>query len=343
MDKYVGLDVSMEETSVCILDGAGNIVFEGKTASQPDALATLLRSKARDAARIVFETGALASWLWHELKARNFPVICLDARHARAALSMRVNKTDRNDACGLAELARMGWYREANVKSMEGRYVHALLAARAKLVDLRRDIENQMRGLLKSLGLVPGKAGAKALLEKIVVVMREAPHLRVLFNPMMLTHSALVTQLLSYDSQIHKLAERDDTTRRLMTVPGVGPVTALAFRSTIDNPKRFNSSSDVGAYLGLTPRRYQSGELDRTGRISKRGDHLTRLYLFEAASVLLSVVKQWSVLKAWGVRLAKRIGIRKARTAVARKLAVILHRIWVDGTEFQWSKESIIS
>jgi transposase len=128
MDKYVGLDVSMEETSVCILDGAGNVVYEGKTPSQPDALAKLLSSKARDAIRIVFETGALASWLWHELKARNFPVICLDARHARAALSMRVNKTDRNDARGLAELARMGWYREANVKSMESRYVHALLA-----------------------------------------------------------------------------------------------------------------------------------------------------------------------------------------------------------------------
>ena len=135
------------------------------------------------------------------------------------------------------------------------------------------------------------------------------------------------------------LAEGDDTTRRLMTVPGVGAVTALAFRSTVDDPKRFNSSSDVGAYLGLTPRRYQSGELDRTGRISKRGDRLTRLYLFEAASVLLSVVKRWSALKAWGVRLAKRNGIKKARTAVARKLAVILHCIWVDGTEFQWSEE----
>ena len=191
MEKYVGLDVSMEETSVCVLDGGGNIVFEGKTSSQPDALSKLLRAKASDAARIVLETGSLASWLWHELRGRNFPVICLDARHVRAALSMRVNKTDRNDARGLAELARMGWYREANVKSMESRYTHSLLAARAKLVDLRRDVENQMRGLLKGLGLPPGKAGIKALLEKIVVIMREAPHLRMLFNPMMLAHSAI--------------------------------------------------------------------------------------------------------------------------------------------------------
>jgi transposase len=341
MEKYVGLDVSMEETSVCVVDGGGNIVFEGKTSSQPDALSKLLRAKASDAARIVLETGSLASWLWHELRGRNFPVICLDARHARAALSMRVNKTDRNDARGLAELARMGWYREANVKSMESRYTHSLLAARAKLVDLRRDVENQMRGLLKGFGLPPGKGGIKALLEKIVVIMREAPHLRVLFNPMMLAHSALVTQVEFYDVQILKLAKGDETTRRLMTAPGVGPATALAFRSTIDDPNRFKSSNDVGAYLGLTPRRYQSGELDRTGRISKRGDRLTRFYLFEAASVLLSVVKRWSVLKAWGVRLAKRVGIKKAKTAVARKLAVILHCIWVDGTEFQWGKEKV--
>ena len=193
--------------------------------------------------------------------------------------------------------------------------------------------------MLKGFGLPPGKGGIKALLEKIVVIMREAPHLRTLFNPMMLAHSALVTQVEFYDVQILKLAKGDETTRRLMTVPGVGPATALAFRSTIDDPNRFKRSSDVGAYLGLTPRRYQSGELDRMGRISKRGDRLTRLYLFEAASVLLSVVKRWSVLKAWGVRLAKRVGIKNAKTAVARKLAVVLHCIWVDGTEFQWGKE----
>ena len=197
-----------------------------------------------------------------------------------------------------------------------------------------------MRGLLKGLGLPLAKAESKALLEKIVVIMREAPHLRTLFNPMMLAHSALVTQVEFYDVQILKLAKGDETTRRLMMVPGVGPAIALAFRSTIDDPNRFKSSSDVGAYLGLHLRRYQSGELDRTGRISKRGDRLTRLYLFEvAASVLLSVVKRWSVLKAWGVRLAKRVGIKKAKTAVARKLAVVLHCIWVDGTEFQWGKE----
>jgi transposase len=336
--QYVGLDVSMEETSVCVLDGAGTVVFQGSTPSRPDALGKLHRAKAQHVERIALETGSLSSWLWHELKAAGFPVICLDARHAKAALSMRVNKTDRNDARGLAELVRMGWYREAKVKSMESRQIRAVLAARSKLVDLRRDLENQMRGLLKSLGLVIGKAGVRVLPYRIATLVREAPHLRSLLDPLMMAHSILAEQVAKYDIQIRELAKADHTVRRLMTVPGVGPVTALAFASTIDDPQRFARATDVGAYLGLTPRRYQSGELDRNGRISKRGDRLTRYYLFEAANVLLTVVRRPSPLKSWGAKLVKRIGPKKAKVAVARKLAVILHCIWTDGTEFDWGK-----
>jgi transposase len=338
MEKYVGLDVSMEETSVCVLGQTGDLVFEGNVPSRPEAIAKVLRRRAPGACRIVFETGSLSNWLWHELKALGFPVICLDARHARAALSMRMNKSDRNDARGLAEMARMGWYREAKVKSLESRHVRATLAARAKLVDIRRDIENQMRGLLKSLGIVLGRAGSRTLASKIVVALRDAPYLRPLIEPLLLVHSAMMTQILKYDDQIKRLARADQTVRRLMTVPGVGPVTALAFASTVDDPTRFKRSSDVGAYLGLTPRRHQSGEIDHNGRISKRGDRLTRYYLFEAANVLLKVVRRGSALKSWGTKLAKRIGPKKAKIAVARKMAVILHCIWTDGTQFEWSK-----
>jgi transposase len=248
---------------------------------------------------------------------------------------MRMNKSDRNDARGLAEIVRMGWYREAKVKSMESRQVHAILTARAKLVDLRRDIENQIRGLLKSLGIVIGKAGTKAFPARVAAILHEAAHLRPLIEPLLQAHSAL-----KYDGQLNDVAKSDQTIRRLMTVPGVGPITALAFASTVDDPSRFKRASDVGAYLGLTPRRYQSGELDRTGRISKRGDRLTRYYLFEAANVLLKVVRRTSPLKAWGLKLAKRIGPKKAKVAVARKLAIILHCIWTDGTQFDWGKVS---
>jgi transposase len=338
MEQYVGLDVSMEETSLCVLDQTGKLIFEGSTPSRPQAIAKVLRHQAPNANRIVFETGSLSNWLWHELKALGLPVVCLDARHTHAALSMRMNKSDRNDALGLAELARMGWYREAKVKSMESRQIRAMLAARAKLVDLRRDIENQMRGLLKGLGIMLGKAGSKTIGGKIVAVLRQAPHLRPLIDPMMVTHSVLASQILKYDAQVRALAKTEPTVRRLMTVPGVGPVTALAYVSTIDNPKRFAHACDVGAYLGLTPRRYQSGELDRTGRISKRGDRMMRSYLFEAANVLLTVVRKGSPLKTWGLKLVKRIGTKKAKVAIARKLAVILHCIWTDGTEFQWEK-----
>jgi transposase len=142
------------------------------------------------------------------------------------------------------------------------------------------------------------------------------------------------------DRAIRRLAKKDDTARRLMTVPGVGPVVALAYISAIDDPKRFTHARDVGAYLGLTPKRYQSGEVDLAGRISKCGDGFARTCLYEAAGVLLTRVERWSPLKAWGVRLMKRIGATKAKVAVARKLAVILHRIWTDGTEFWWTKEA---
>src|SRR5437764_8556962 len=239
MKQYVGLDVSMEETKVCVLDGAGVVVFEGSVASRPAALAKLLNAKAPHAERIALETGSLSSWLWHELKAAGFPVVCLDARHAKAALSMRINKTDRNDARGLAELIRMGWYREAKVKSIESRQIRALLAARSNLVDLRRDLENQMRGLLKSLGLIIGKSGVRVLPNRIAALLRDAPHLRSLIDPLMTAHSTLAEQIATYDLQVRELARTDQTIGRLMTVPGIGPVTALAFASTVDDPQRF--------------------------------------------------------------------------------------------------------
>jgi len=175
----------MEETSVCIIDKNGAVIFEGEVPSQPEAIGELLRQRAANAVKVAFEAGALSSWLWHDLKALGIPVVCLDARHAKAALSMRLNKSDRNDARGLAELVRMGWYREARVKSMESRCIRALLIARAKLVDLKRDIENQMRGLLKSLGTVLGKVAGRPFLGKVVAVLRQAPHLRPIIQPMM--------------------------------------------------------------------------------------------------------------------------------------------------------------
>ncbi|WP_210332122.1 IS110 family transposase, partial [Bradyrhizobium campsiandrae] len=187
----------------------------------------------------------------------------------------------------------------------------------------------------KGLGIVLGKAGSTNLARKVNAVLAEAPDLQDIFAPLLLAQSCLTEQIDKFDRQLLAVAKDDQTVRRMMTVPGIGPLTALSFVTTIDDPTRFRHSADVGAYLGLTPRRYQSGEIDRSGRISKRGNHQVRTYLFEAANVLLTVVRRGSALKRWGSKLAKRIGTKKAKVALARKMAVILHAIWTDGTEFQ--------
>jgi transposase len=338
MQHYVGLDVSQKETAMCVIDDAGRIVFEGKARSEPGALARLIAKRAPHAVRIGFETGAMASWLWHELKRIDLPVVCIDARHAHAALSVRINKSDPNDARGLAELMRMGWYREVRVKSEESQLVRSLLVARARLVRIRRDLENQIRSLLKENGLLFPRAVGRQFRDRVRDLVSEDQPLRAIIDSLLAVHERVSDEQAALDGRVRGLAKTDQTTRRLMTVPGIGVVTALTFRHTIDDPTRFRAATSVGAYLGLTPRRKQSGELDLTGHISRWGDRLLRSYLFEAASVLIHRTKRWSPLQEWGQRLVKRIGLKKAKVAIARKLAVILHCIWSDGTEFNWGK-----
>ena len=338
MKHYVGLDVSQKETSVCVVDEAGKRVFEGKAKSEPGALAAVIRKRAPFAERIGFETGAMASWLWHELKRVGLPVVCIDARHANAALSVRINKSDQNDARGLAELVRIGWYREVRIKSEQSQTIRSTLVARARLVGIRRDLENQVRSLLKEYGRLFSRAIGSRFRQHVCELLVEDHVLRPIIDPLLAIHEQVCRQQRKLDDEIRRLARADATTRRLMTVPGVGVVTALTFRHTIDDPSRFQSAAAVGAYLGLTPRRRQSGEMDTNGRISRWGDRLLRSYLFEAASVLLHRTHKWSTLKAWGVRLMKRIGAKKAKVAIARKMAIILHCIWVDGTVFEWGQ-----
>jgi transposase len=339
MKQYVGLDVSQKETAVCVVDDNGKILFEGKAPSDPGALARVIHKRAPDAERIGFETGAMASWLWHELKRIGLPVVCVDARHAHAALSVRMNKSDPNDARGLAELIRVGWYREVRVKSDDSQVIRSLLVARARLVAIRRDLENQVRSLLKEVGLLFPRAIRGPFRAKVRQLLDDDHVLRAIVAGLLAVHEQVEQQQAVLDRRVRAHAKADETTRRLMSVPGVGVVTALAFRHTIDDPTRFRSAQAVGAYLGPTPRRKQSGEQDYNGRISKWGDRLLRTYLFEAASVLLHRTQRWSALKAWGIRLMKRVGGKKAKVAVARKIAVILHCIWTDGTSFEWGAQ----
>jgi transposase len=337
MDCYVGLDASLKKTSICVVDGTGKVLCEGVVDSQPSAIAKFLKSRAPDAVRIGIETGPTSIWLTTELRALGLPAICIDARHAKAVLKMQINKSDRNDAAGIARIMQTGWFKEVRLKGFDSHAVRALLTSRATLVKMKRDLENQIRGLLKIAGLLVGTARGNAFSQRVLELAKQCAELAVSVVPLLAAREAISKQLYELDRKVLKLARADRQARSFMTAPGVGPVTALCFRATIDDPTRFSRSRSVGAYVGLTTRRYSSGEVDWTGRISKCGDPMLRSYLYEAAGVLLTRVQKRSALKAWGMRLAKRIGMRKARVAVARKLAVVLHRMWVDDTDFRWS------
>ncbi len=286
MKQYVGLDVSQKETSVCVVSETGQVIFEGKAKSDPGALTELLRKHAPHAERIGFETGAMASWLWHELRRVDLPVVCIDARHAHAALSVRMNKSDQNDAQGLAELVQGRLVSRGEGQERGEPRIRAILVARSRLVGIRRDIENQVRSMIKEYGLLFRRAIGLQFRNQVA----RAGGRRIINSVPSSSHSCRSTstcaeQQSKFDDEVRRLAKSDETTRRLMTVPGVGVVTALTFRHTIDDPSRFRSASTVGAYLGLTPRRNQSGETDTNGRISRWGDRLLRTYLFEAATV----------------------------------------------------------
>ncbi len=341
MELYVGMDVSLKETSICVVDESGKIVSEGTVISEPAAIAAFIEARAGCALRIGLETGPTTTWLWHELRALGLPVICIDARHAKAALSVQINKSDRNDAVGLARIMQCGWYKEVQVKSLPCHEIRALLNGRAQLVKIKRDLENQIRGLLKNLGLVIGKAGGNVFHHRAKELVADHPLLQEAVRPLLAVREIVRREIAGLTRRLLAMARDNDESRRLMTVPGIGPITALAFHSAIDEPTRFRRSRSVGAYFGLTPRRFASGEIDWSGRISKCGDTMVRSYLFEAAGVLLTRVPQWCKLKAWGHRLWKRIGFKKAKIAVARKLAVILHRMWRDGSDFIWSSKEV--
>jgi len=264
----------------------------------------------------------------------------IETRRLRAATKTMPVKTDRNDARAIAQVVRTGWFRAVHVKSTLSQELRALLTARKLLVAKLRDLDSGIRGLLRGFGLKVGQVGERSFPSRIRELV-EGLSLEAVVEPLLRARSALIAERDHLHGLVMAAARRDEVCRRLMTVPGVGPVTALTFCSAVDDPLRFSRSRAVGAHFGLTPRRYQSGETDRTGHISKQGDALARQALYEAANVLLTRTSRWSALKAWGLNVAKRAGMRRAKVAVARKLATLLHAMWRDGTEFCWSREAV--
>lgn len=340
MPHYVGLDVSQKTTTICIVDEQGQQLWRGACATDPAVISARVLKHAGCNAKVGIETGAMTPWLVHGMRGAGLDVQCLDARRVKAALQMRINKTDENDAEGLAQIMRTGWYRPVHVKSLDAHRARALLGARAQLVGMTTRLSNMIRGVLKTFGLLPGAGRGLRFDRQVETLLEGAPEIGSIVRPLLATWRQLREQIAVFDKAVRKQVGADPICRLLMTVPGIGALSSLVYVSTVEDPGRFSRSRSVGAHLGLTPRRYQSGETDRSGRISRCGDSLARTLMYEAALVVLHRVKRSLHLKDWAAAIERRSGSGKARVALARKLSVILHSVWRSGEPFRWAPQT---
>lgn len=344
MKYFAGLDVSLKEISMCVVDDDGSVVFRKSLPFCPLAVRDALKEQKLMPERVVHESGQISIWLQRQLVDLGLPAICIDARSAHKVLSAKLNKSDRSDAEGLAQLARIGWFTAVHVRSVDADRLRTIIGARDRFVRLRMEIEAHMRGILKTFGIRLTAIGngrqRQRFRDQLSVARQSDPALAVVIDHVLPSHEAICAAAAALEDEITAIAKRHDLSRRLMTIPGIGPIVALSFLALIENTERFPKTANVGAFLGLTPRRYQSGEVDYSGRISKRGDAAMRRLLYEVASTLINRVKRYSPLKSWAVRLAARRGFKKAAVATARKLAVLMLTLWKTGEEFHWTKEA---
>jgi transposase len=341
MSLYAGLDISVKTTAVCVVNGNGQVLLETVVESSPDAIADRLRELGQPLERIGLEAGPLSQWIYAGLIDIGLAPVCVETRHMHAVLSARINKTDRNDARGIAQMMRVGLFKAVHVKTPASQHRRLLLTSRKLLQRKVYDIENDLRGSLRNFGLKVGVVGAVKFEDRIRELVADHPVVAAIVGPLLEARAVLRIQFGKLHRMLLELVRTDPICRRLMSAPGVGPIVALTFRTCVDNPARFSRSKCVGAHYGLTPRLYQSGEIARTGRISRFGDVMLRSSLYEAALVVLTGPGRWNPLKVWGIAVARRRGMQKAIVAVARKLAIVLHRMWRDNTDFRWTAPSV--
>ncbi|OSI74454.1 IS110 family transposase [Bradyrhizobium canariense] len=336
MDFYAGLDVSLEATNICVVGGDGKLVREATLDTDPDAIKELPAEWGIHLKRISLEALSFGAWLFTAPAEKGLPMIYIEKRHAKAAMNAMLNKSASTDEKDIAQMMRTGWFRTVHVKSESAQMLRALLVGRKALLGKVLDMENMIRGLLRPFDLKIGEISVGRFEARVRDLLAGKKELEAIVGPLLDARNAMRLQL----AKLHRLAlaaaRSDSAVRRMMTVPGVGALVALTFRATVDDPARFRKSTNVGAHFGLTPRRYQSGQTDRIGRISKCGDELTRAMLYEAAIAILTRIPKNFKLRLWGLRLARKKGLKRAATAVARALAVLLHKIWIDGTTFRF-------
>lgn len=333
MKLFVGLDVSLLKTATCVISEHGKIVKAAETESDPEAMARLLDDLEGSIAAIDPEAGPLSQWLHRGLTEAGLGAVLMETRQVKGALKAMPIKTDRRDAEGIARLLHLGWFRPVHCKSVSAQEIRAVLGARKAVQQNMIALEMSLRGLLRNFGLKVGTISRGRFEARIRELVDGNPMLETATAPMLRARASLQQKLAGLVKRVRQLAGDDPVCRRLMTMPGIGAVLALTFRSAVDDPARFQSSKRVGPWVGLTPSRNQSGERDVSGGITKVGDVSFRRALCQAVTVMMNRGRStW--LRTWGAQLAQRRGRKIAMLALARRIAVILHRIWVDGTDF---------
>ncbi|MBM7068498.1 IS110 family transposase [Actibacterium sp. 188UL27-1] len=334
MKLFVGLDVSLAKTAVCLVSEHGQIFKESETESEPETLARWLEDLDGHVAAIGLGAGPLSQWLHRGLVEAGLETVLMETRQVKGALKAMPIKTDRRDAEGIARLLHLGWFRPVHCKSVSAQETRAVLGARKAIQQNMIALEMSLRGLLRNFGLKVGAISRGKFEARIRELAEGNLMLEIATAPILRARASLRQELAGLEKQVRQLAQDDPVCCRLMTMPGIGAVVALTFRAAVDDPTRFRSSKRIGPWVGLTPSRNQSGERDVSGGITKAGDFNLRRALCQAATVMMNRGRStW--LRTWGAQLAQQRGRKVAMVALARRIAVILHRIWVDGTTFQ--------
>jgi transposase len=342
MDCFAGLDVSIDENAICVVDAVGKVLMTASVPTDPEAIAGALEPYRKQLLRAGHEAGALAPWLHPGLQEKGVPIVCLETRHVRAAMSAQRNKTDATDALGIAHIMRTGWFRAAHIKTESCYRMRLVLIQRRNLKRKFLDLENTIRHSLKAFGVRLNKVARGKFDQAVRDAVSSDPLSAGLMDCMLRARAALWAEYVKLHRLVLQLVARDELCRRYLEIPGVGPVAALTFATAIDDPTRFKRSRDVAAYFGLTSKRWQSGSsIDVQGRISKAGDPDVRHALYEAANCMLHRYKRPDRIKEWGQKLVQTKSHNKACVAVARKLAVVMHAMWIDGTCYHGASESV--
>jgi transposase len=339
MKYYIGLDVSMKTTSICIVDQHGSVVFEETVSTDPIAISNAISSTRLKIEKTAVESGSISHWLVQELCKKGLPIICIDSRKMSKVLSININKTDKNDARLIADALRCGFYSEVHQKSQENVETRILINSRRTLKNISSTLKNTIRGHLKAFGIRLGPAKNNKFIELVEKLLKDKSEIvQYGLQQLLEAFSSINQKLLQIEQKLEELAKHDEDIQLLKTIPGVGLLTAFTFKVYLGDPKRFKSSRSVGAYFGLTPTQYSSGETQRQGRVSKRGSSEIRFLLNEAAAVMLYRTKSWCRPKAWGLKLKKKKGHKKATTAIGRKLCTIMHRILITRKSFEYGE-----